>query len=298
MIMLSMYAVAIAPTPSMTCPLYPSYSFRETTDSSLDLSPDSSQKKDDFQGNGNVLHLVSEVLKKINPWTNQESGEPNQNSSKDQIAKDNCSTRIEQAKKRFLDCAEAQKLWHDVEKEGKFSVGCAPRKNILAGAQVALNTRQILIEENQENIVPLLLFELNNLKRAKQGSLLTTQKCSFSAEKYANLIEALEYESAKDSYQLAGRCVKEKQWPVEWHAYLSSFDNSDGTSWHDYKKFSATQKNTGHTDLVQMRWYEECDPEELTPWFISNIGRLARILQEGPLKEQDSKTRRAMSPVV
>lgn len=269
-------------------PLYPIHTCQSYPDIHILQKGLSQQTATGLHSNNNVIHLVelNELFKKFNPWADGNAPQKSETPLKDQLAEDECETRLERAKKSFLSCTHAQKLWRKVEEKGKFSIGCAPLKQVPTGANVDLNARRILIEENQKLIAPNLLFELNNLKQSERAFQTIMKRCDLSPEEYAKGIETLEHQSLQDSYKLAGLCVKEKKWPTKWQQFFLQLFSASELS--NEKLFLKVQEETGHTDVVKKQWYEECQPEKLEDWKRSIAPKWPMRL----LKEQERKKRK------
>jgi hypothetical protein len=191
------------------------------------------------------------------------------------IAKDleSCETRLELAKDRLLSCPDAQKLFEEVRRQGPVSFGCTTPIQAPTGALVYLDKRQILVSNEVYEIVPKLLFELNNLKRSEMGTRINQQPCQLTADHYALSIEKLEWGSAHDTHDISDQCVDHGFWPEQWRTFHQEFFGPAEKNWHSFEGYRATQEYFSHTDIYRMRWYERCNLEGLTEWVEANSDR-------------------------
>ncbi|MCB1213091.1 MAG: hypothetical protein KDK40_02215 [Chlamydiia bacterium] len=193
-----------------------------------------------------------------------------------------CEARLAQAKTTFFSCPPAKKLWDEVDQEGAFTITCMPAETAPTKAMTWLETREILISSGNTEMLSPLLFELNNLKRAKVGILLSQNKCTFeNADAYAKLIERLEYGTTKDTHEMATHCVDNGYWPVNSLNYREEFaGNSKDSNWNTFEGYLKTQEKYGHTDFYRSKWYKACDPGSRDQWIAKNIDRWKAVLAE------------------
>jgi hypothetical protein len=195
---------------------------------------------------------------------------------------ESCETRIEEAKKTFLSCPAAKKLWHEVEKEGAFTVKYPANKaeEPATGASVHVNSRTITISNKNKHMVSPLLFELSNLKRSKMFAGIQNGKCSLPRDLYAASIEAIEYETVKESYDISNSCVNGGHWPKELRRFDRFFNNpSKENDWTHFPNYLEFQEKAAHTDLYRRDWYLKCDPKGFKEWYEKNLPKWQAITQ-------------------
>lgn len=181
-----------------------------------------------------------------------------------------CSRMLEETTQIFFNCMEAKKLWEKVEKAGPFSLECATDQEAPTGAMAYLRSRRILIsEQSNQTSGGHLLFELHNLDRMHKALAIMNQQCSLPVDVYAESIEAVEYETVKNTHEIAAQCVGENLWPLQWHVYKDAFASQEN-SWANFKEYLAVQEEVGHTDLYRQDWYQRCNPRKLSSWLANN----------------------------
>lgn len=198
----------------------------------------------------------------------------------------NCS-RVLKAKEQLLSCPEAFQLWNEVESEGPFSLECVPYKKAPFGAMVFCDLRKILVDEDGSinRLTSSILFELNNLKRAKSAILIDRNKCNSSADEFALAYETIEYGTASDTYKITDSCMRNGIWPKdlsdigkyyksksfydmvkEYFKDPSIDDDPYGDDWTSIEGYLKHQEFTGHTDSYRVAWYKRCNPAGLSKW--------------------------------
>lgn len=192
-----------------------------------------------------------------------------------------CNERLIEAELKFLSCPEGQKLWNEVKSQGPFMVKCASSEEALTGAFVELKTREIFISETHEAMEKSLLFELNNLNRAEMGSLINRNMCNLETDKYAIAVESFEYQTASETYRISDGCVNKGFWPENLREFQEAFSGKSlKVDWTSFNGYLKTQENTGHTDLIRLKWYKNCDPDGIPGWMLKNMDKWKAILKK------------------
>lgn len=149
---------------------------------------------------------------------------------------------------------------------------------LLLALVFSLNKREIYISEttsHDEEMVEAMAFELNNLKRKHEISLITPNSCNFTANEFAYAMEAIEYESFKDTMEISKNCVEGRFWIKSLPQFLKE------RKWTSFDKFLEAAEESGHADIYRIHWYEQCYPKSLEGclqeiWI--NIRRLTNAL--------------------
>lgn len=203
-----------------------------------------------------------------------------------------CDIRITKVREQFLSCPEAQKLWHEIESAGSFTVECAKGEDMSGPAMVWVEKRQILLSEateTNEQMTSNLLFELNNLKNGKTLAWIGQNKCTsqFGLETYVLATETMEYDTAKQTHRISQNCFQNGFWPKDTVKYEEEFSGtSNNNDWTTYKGYLETQEKWGHMDFYRMHWYEKCKPEELPKWLAANKAKWDAVLAEVEQKKE------------
>lgn len=172
----------------------------------------------------------------------------------EEFTEDMCPIHLAQAKETFLSCPEAKNLWDYLQAEKTFSVRCVPSSEVAFRATINPTFREIMITDHKE-MVRNLLFELNNLKQAKRIKQFIDIMCDFPPDTFALNIEGIEFASNENTIRIANQCLS-YGWSQEiafppWYAKASmTFQQHLNTY-------------APHTDMIHIKWYEICAPEQL-----------------------------------
>ena len=172
-----------------------------------------------------------------------------------------CNQKLAKAHQAVLDCPESRKLWEMVKAKGAFTVECASSKVAPHGAVTNLMQRKIFISRKVEDVAPSLLFEINNLNRSEKALSLVYNMCFKEDYEFAKSMEALEYETAKDTYKITQACIDRNLWPEKWNIYKPiahriPFSQTDG--WQSEEDYIKTQINTWHGFHNFNYWHIHC----------------------------------------
>ena len=185
------------------------------------------------------------------------SGEQEETAASDSIV--SCQQSLAKAKQEFLQCPEAKAVWDDVNKDGPFEVICGKPELAPKGSAVRPAERIIAIHERLMQKVPNILFELINLRNAKDLSQYGNSPCVMPADDYAKTMELFEYKTAKISHDISQRCIQDGHWPERWLRYHKQFsETAPENERPTLESFLQHQQDTGHTDLYRIEWHERC----------------------------------------
>lgn len=133
----------------------------------------------------------------------------------------------DQIKEFLLPCSEGKELWTAVQNEGDFAVRVKDLNDLPENCPRACAdtiSRVIYINNEPKNLyygkgVSNLVFELNNLLRAKKAAVINSEMCNLSVDEYVRKLEYLEYESALATHKIAAACIKKEIWPSSWDMF-------------------------------------------------------------------------------
>ena len=117
-----------------------------------------------------------------------------------------CRDRLEQAKKDFLSCPQAKKLWDEVESKGSFTFNCVSAKDAPFGGRVDVLNREIYISEETDKIIEKLTVEMSNLKGAEKFISTVDNSCNGSVDQFVKQVETNEYGSIVESINIHNSC--------------------------------------------------------------------------------------------
>jgi len=118
-----------------------------------------------------------------------------------------------------------------------------------------------------QEIIETLIFELNNLKIAKQAMQLEPRNFA-SADDYARAAELLEFQTWQRTSIILDTLVQEK--------VLDSHKRPNVSQ----EQYLLEQDMRGHTDLYKKDWIQECDPGSLAAWRAANVLKWQKNLEK------------------
>lgn len=157
-----------------------------------------------------------------------------------------CEDKIDQARMAFMTCPESKTLWDAVKTRGNFSIECVPASVAPHGGVTNPIMRQIFLSRSLVSVEPSVLFELNNLEQNRETLRIATRMCSMNPLDYVRSMEALEYNSARETYRIAEACSQRKIWPEDWNIYKLSFTHPT-KGWRSVEDYIEYQIKTGHS---------------------------------------------------
>jgi len=192
------------------------------------------------------------------------------------VAPASCRDRLEQAKKEFLSCPDAKKLWKEVESKGSFTFKCVSAEHAPFGGRLDVLNREIYISDKADKIIENLTLEMSNLKRAETFINNADNACSGTVDQFVKQVETNEYRSIAESINIHNSCRSGGFWQVGESDFQKQFTERKVNNWSTLEGYLATQEKVGHSDLLRGRWYQKCDPE----------GHLAFLLDQLLKKEE------------
>lgn len=183
------------------------------------------------------------------------------------------SRRWQETRRTFLQGPEAYQLFQEVSNAGQFTIELVSSEQAPTGGAVRPKTREILLSKTISDWGPSLLFQLNNLKQAKEILHINENMSSLGPEGYTTRTQRVEWQSALKSHEIARKCIKRGVWPPSWDRYAEAFTGRPDApmDWTTFEGFRKTQETTMQADLYREQWYRVCDPARLADFRARNL---------------------------
>jgi hypothetical protein len=190
-----------------------------------------------------------------------------------------CTNKLKKAGEMIFSCPSAYALWNDIGSQGSFKVSCISKKVLPTGTVLMAGTREILVSEtlSTNRMFESLLFDLYNLKKAKELSEFSETKCSLNHEDFVKKNYEKQYSSLKMANELLSQCVDNVANPAFLHRRY--FEKQvPGTDWSTFSGFSSHMEKIGFGEHYRRTWFEACAPDKLKDW--TNVESIQDILKK------------------